>query len=163
MRLTFIDPDMGRLRPLLKSDDHARVTLIEQKVQEVPGLADHRENKEDPLEVQYAPVHEVELVPGGELYASGVFGPGMDAVAEMPTTTAPVVEEAPAATTSPWLLLAGLAAAGASAWLSPWPPASPCRLALSPMLNTAASAAAAKITNATSIFHISLSPVEYLI
>jgi hypothetical protein len=58
---------------------------------------------------------------------------------------------------------AGLAAAGASAWLSPWPPASPCRLALSPMLNTAASAATAKITNATSIFHISLSPVEYLI
>lgn len=52
------------------------------------------------------------LVPGGELYASGVFGPGMDAVAEMPTTTAPVVEAAPAATTSPWLLLAGLAAAG---------------------------------------------------
>ena len=36
MRLTFIDPDMGRLRPLLKPDDHARVTLIEQKVQEVP-------------------------------------------------------------------------------------------------------------------------------
>jgi hypothetical protein len=58
---------------------------------------------------------------------------------------------------------AGLAVAGASAWLSPWPPASPCRLALSPMLNTAASAATAKITNATSIFHISLSPVEYLI
>jgi hypothetical protein len=52
------------------------------------------------------------LAPGGELYAAGVFGPGMDAVAEMPTTTAPVVEEAPAATTSPWLLLAGLAAAG---------------------------------------------------
>ncbi|HEX9207550.1 MAG TPA: gamma-glutamyl-gamma-aminobutyrate hydrolase family protein, partial [Steroidobacteraceae bacterium] len=39
-----------------------------QKVQEVPGFADHRENKEDPLEVQYAPVHEVELVPGGELH-----------------------------------------------------------------------------------------------
>jgi putative glutamine amidotransferase len=39
-----------------------------QKVQEVPGLADHRENKEDPLEVQYAPVHEVELVPGGALH-----------------------------------------------------------------------------------------------
>jgi hypothetical protein len=55
------------------------------------------------------------------------------------------------------------AAAGASVWVSPWPPASPCRLALSPMLKTAASAAAAKITNATSIFHISLSPVEYLI
>jgi len=39
-----------------------------QKVHEVPGLADHRENKEDPLEVQYAPVHEIELVPGGELH-----------------------------------------------------------------------------------------------
>jgi hypothetical protein len=58
---------------------------------------------------------------------------------------------------------AGLAVAGASVWVSPWPPASPCRLALSPMLKTAAKATAAKITNATSIFHISLSPVEYLI
>jgi len=39
-----------------------------QKVQEVPGLSDHRENKEDPLEVQYGPAHEVDLVPGGELH-----------------------------------------------------------------------------------------------
>ena len=39
-----------------------------QKVQEVAGMNDHRENKEDPLEVQYAPVHEVELVPGGQLH-----------------------------------------------------------------------------------------------
>jgi putative glutamine amidotransferase len=38
-----------------------------QKVQDVPGLADHRENKEEPLEVQYAPAHQVELVAGGEL------------------------------------------------------------------------------------------------
>jgi len=38
-----------------------------QKVQEVPGFADHRENKEQPLERQYAPAHEVELVTGGEL------------------------------------------------------------------------------------------------
>jgi putative glutamine amidotransferase len=38
-----------------------------QKVQEVPGFADHRENKEDPLEVQYGPAHDVDLVPGGEL------------------------------------------------------------------------------------------------
>lgn len=36
MALTFIDPDMSRLRKLLKPDDHARVTLIERKVQEVP-------------------------------------------------------------------------------------------------------------------------------
>jgi putative glutamine amidotransferase len=38
-----------------------------QKVQEVPGYADHREDKEHPLERQYAPAHEVELVAGGEL------------------------------------------------------------------------------------------------
>lgn len=36
MRLTFIDPDMSRLRKLLKTGDQARVTLIEQKVQAVP-------------------------------------------------------------------------------------------------------------------------------
>jgi predicted O-methyltransferase YrrM len=36
MQLTFIDPDMSRLRKLLKPDDQARVTLIEQKVQDVP-------------------------------------------------------------------------------------------------------------------------------
>jgi predicted O-methyltransferase YrrM len=34
--LTFIDPDMTRLRPLLRSDDQTRVTLIERRVQEVP-------------------------------------------------------------------------------------------------------------------------------
>lgn len=36
MALTFIDPDMTRLRQLLKPDDRARVTLIERKVQDVP-------------------------------------------------------------------------------------------------------------------------------
>ncbi|HET7202130.1 MAG TPA: gamma-glutamyl-gamma-aminobutyrate hydrolase family protein [Steroidobacteraceae bacterium] len=40
-----------------------------QKVQEVPGLRDHREDKELPLETQYAPAHEVELVRGGMLHA----------------------------------------------------------------------------------------------
>ncbi|HVN43383.1 MAG TPA: gamma-glutamyl-gamma-aminobutyrate hydrolase family protein [Steroidobacteraceae bacterium] len=38
-----------------------------QKVQEQPGKLDHREDKEQPLEVQYAPVHEVEFVAGGLL------------------------------------------------------------------------------------------------
>jgi len=33
---TFIDPDMTRLRPLLRPEDHARVTLVERRVQEVP-------------------------------------------------------------------------------------------------------------------------------
>jgi putative glutamine amidotransferase len=40
---------------------------LHQRVHEVAGLADHRENKEQPLEVQYAPSHEVELEPGGVL------------------------------------------------------------------------------------------------
>ena len=36
VNFTFIDPDMTRLRPLLRDGDSARVTLIEQRVQEVP-------------------------------------------------------------------------------------------------------------------------------
>jgi predicted O-methyltransferase YrrM len=36
VNFTFIDPDMGRLRPLLRADDATRVTLIEKRVQEVP-------------------------------------------------------------------------------------------------------------------------------
>jgi putative glutamine amidotransferase len=39
-----------------------------QKVQEVPGMLDHREDKQAPLEVQYAPAHEIELVRGGLLH-----------------------------------------------------------------------------------------------
>ncbi len=38
-----------------------------QKVQDVPGKQDHREDKSQPLEVQYAPAHEVELADGGLL------------------------------------------------------------------------------------------------
>jgi hypothetical protein len=36
VNFTFIDPDMTRLRPLLRPDDHARCRLIEKRVQEVP-------------------------------------------------------------------------------------------------------------------------------
>jgi predicted O-methyltransferase YrrM len=36
VHLTFIDPDMGRLRNLLREGDEKRVTLIEKRVQEVP-------------------------------------------------------------------------------------------------------------------------------
>ena len=36
VNFTFIDPDMSRLRPLLREGDAARVTLIEKRVQEVP-------------------------------------------------------------------------------------------------------------------------------
>lgn len=36
VQFTFIDPDMKRLRPLLRAGDQGRVTLIEKRVQEVP-------------------------------------------------------------------------------------------------------------------------------
>ncbi len=36
VQFTFIDPDMTRLRPLLREGDQGRVTLIEKRVQDVP-------------------------------------------------------------------------------------------------------------------------------
>jgi putative glutamine amidotransferase len=38
-----------------------------QKLHEVPGFLDHREAKGQPIELQYAPAHEVTLAPGGLL------------------------------------------------------------------------------------------------
>lgn len=38
-----------------------------QRLQEVPGLSDHREDTNDPLERQYAPAHEITLAPDGLL------------------------------------------------------------------------------------------------
>ena len=38
-----------------------------QKVHEQPGFMDHREDKDDPLDVQYGPAHDVALVAGGLL------------------------------------------------------------------------------------------------
>ncbi len=38
-----------------------------QHVEEVPGRSDHREDKNQPLDVQYAPIHDVHLTPGGRL------------------------------------------------------------------------------------------------
>ena len=38
-----------------------------QKVHEQPGFMDHRENKDDPLDAQYGPAHDIALVPGGLL------------------------------------------------------------------------------------------------
>jgi len=40
---------------------------LHQHIQEVPGRADHRENKDAPLEVQYGPAHPVTVAPGGLL------------------------------------------------------------------------------------------------
>ncbi|MCR6687469.1 gamma-glutamyl-gamma-aminobutyrate hydrolase family protein [Pseudoxanthomonas sp.] len=42
---------------------------LHQKLHEVPGLADHRENPDDPLEAQYAPVQDLRLAEGGLLAA----------------------------------------------------------------------------------------------
>jgi putative glutamine amidotransferase len=40
---------------------------LHQKVQDIDGFMDHRENLDDPLDVQYAPTHPVALAPGGLL------------------------------------------------------------------------------------------------
>jgi putative glutamine amidotransferase len=40
---------------------------LHQKVQEVPGMMDHRDNDDDPREVQYAEVHDIAIEPGGVL------------------------------------------------------------------------------------------------
>jgi putative glutamine amidotransferase len=40
---------------------------LHQRVHEVSGLDDHREDKEQPLEVQYGPAHDVVLEPGSVL------------------------------------------------------------------------------------------------
>ena len=40
---------------------------LHQAVHGVPGLADHRERDDDPVEVQYGPAHAVTLTPGGLL------------------------------------------------------------------------------------------------
>ncbi|KAF1709328.1 gamma-glutamyl-gamma-aminobutyrate hydrolase [Pseudoxanthomonas kalamensis DSM 18571] len=45
---------------------------LHQKVHEVPGFMDHRENPDAPLEQQYAPAHTVTLNPGGIL--AGIAG-----------------------------------------------------------------------------------------
>lgn len=41
---------------------------LHQKVHEVPGLHNHLENPDDPLDVQYGPAHQVTLVEGGLLH-----------------------------------------------------------------------------------------------
>ena len=41
---------------------------LHQKVHEVPGYHQHKENPDDPLDVQYAPSHEINLVEGGQLH-----------------------------------------------------------------------------------------------
>ncbi len=42
---------------------------LHQKLHEVPGNLDHRDDESQPLEVQYGPAHDVTLEPGGALRA----------------------------------------------------------------------------------------------
>ncbi len=42
---------------------------LHQRLHEIAGLRDHREDEAAPLEVQYGPAHEVLLEPGGTLRA----------------------------------------------------------------------------------------------
>jgi putative glutamine amidotransferase len=41
---------------------------LTQRLQEVPGFLDHRDDARQPLEVQYAPAHDVTLEPDGLLF-----------------------------------------------------------------------------------------------
>jgi putative glutamine amidotransferase len=45
---------------------------LHQKVHEVAGMLDHREPQEQPLEVQYAPSHALQVQPGGLLAGLGL-------------------------------------------------------------------------------------------
>ena len=47
---------------------------LHQKVRDVPGYHNHKENPDDPLDVQYGPAHPVTLVEGGLL--AGLAGTG---------------------------------------------------------------------------------------
>lgn len=60
---------------------------LHQKVHEVPGFDDHREDKTEPLEIQYGPAHRVTLAAGGILESlagaravevNSVHGQGID-------------------------------------------------------------------------------------
>jgi len=63
---------------------------LHQRVHEVPGMRDHREDKTAPVEVQYAKAHPVRLAPDGllariagtdELRVNSVHGQGIDRLA----------------------------------------------------------------------------------
>jgi len=89
---------------------------LHQHVHEIPGYRTHKENPDDPLEVQYGPSHTVSFTPGGllteltgtegatvnSLHSQGInrLGAGLkvEATAEDGLTEAFVVKDAPAFT-----------------------------------------------------------------
>lgn len=71
--LSLVPQAIGRGLPVLaicRGMQEVNVALggtLHQKVHEIIGYADHRENPAEPLGVQYAPAHPVELTAGGWL------------------------------------------------------------------------------------------------
>jgi putative glutamine amidotransferase len=64
---------------------------LHQALQEVPGMMDHRDSPQDPLEKQYGPAHRVHIAPGGklarildgaaEIMVNSLHGQGVDRLA----------------------------------------------------------------------------------
>lgn len=63
---------------------------LHQKVQEVAGMLDHREPADEPVEVQYAPRHALQVQPGGllaglglpdEIHVNSIHGQGVQRLA----------------------------------------------------------------------------------
>jgi putative glutamine amidotransferase len=73
--LALIPRVLARGMPLLaicRGTQETNVALggtLHQAVQEVPGLADHRADDDEPADTQYAASHRVDVVPGGRLQA----------------------------------------------------------------------------------------------
>ncbi len=71
--LPLIPRVLARGMPLLaicRGTQETNVALggtLHQAVQEVPGLADHRADDDEPAAVQYGPSHAIDVVPGGVL------------------------------------------------------------------------------------------------
>ena len=70
---------------------------LHQKVRDVPGYHDHKENPDDPLDVQYGPSHPVNLVAGGllarlagceEVIVNSLHGQGVKKLADGVTVEA---------------------------------------------------------------------------
>ncbi|ATS21634.1 glutamine amidotransferase [Xanthomonas phaseoli pv. phaseoli] len=64
---------------------------LHQRVHDVPGLADHREDRGTPIDAQYGPAHEVHLHPGGwlagmsdsaQVWVNSLHGQGIAALAQ---------------------------------------------------------------------------------
>jgi putative glutamine amidotransferase len=95
--LPFIRKALQRGIPLLavcRGTQEVNVALggtLHQAVHEVAGFMDHREDKTAPVDVQYAPIHNINIVPGGriatilngavKMMVNSVHGQGIDKLA----------------------------------------------------------------------------------